>query len=101
MSNQGVSENGNDGPSMLVVSSGSLDEERVVPEPFAISLQEISQQEFETYCNDAGVTCPDDPWPGEDMPVVNVNWHEVVAYCAWLSEQTGYRYRLPSETEWE
>lgn len=92
---------GSEGPPMLVVASGSLDEQRVVRAPFAISLREISQQEYEAYCGDAGVSCPDAPWPGEDMPVVNVSWHDAVAYSAWLSEQTGYKYRLPSDTEWE
>lgn len=34
-------------------------------------------------------------------PVVGVSWHDAVAYCNWLSEQTGRPYRLPSEAEWE
>lgn len=37
----------------------------------------------------------------EDHPVVNVTWHDAVAYCRWLSEVTGKPYRLPSEAEWE
>jgi formylglycine-generating enzyme required for sulfatase activity len=36
-----------------------------------------------------------------DLPVVGVSWDDVVAYCAWLSEQTGERYALPTEAQWE
>ena len=30
-----------------------------------------------------------------------VSWDEAVEYARWLSEQTGKRYRLPTEAEWE
>jgi formylglycine-generating enzyme required for sulfatase activity len=33
--------------------------------------------------------------------VVNVSWHDAVAYCRWLSEVTGKSIRLPTEAEWE
>ncbi len=38
---------------------------------------------------------------GDDYPLVGVNWFEAVAYCRWLSAQTGHEFRLPSEAEWE
>ncbi|MEK7728455.1 MAG: SUMF1/EgtB/PvdO family nonheme iron enzyme, partial [candidate division KSB1 bacterium] len=36
-----------------------------------------------------------------NRPVVNVSWHDAVAYCEWMSKQRGKRVRLPTEAEWE
>ena len=36
-----------------------------------------------------------------DHPVVMVSYEDVQAYAAWLSQQTGHKWRLPSEKEWE
>ena len=38
---------------------------------------------------------------GETRPVERVSWHEVVEFCARLSQATGRDYRLPSEAQWE
>ena len=35
------------------------------------------------------------------QPVVCVSWNDATAYTKWLSKQTGYTYRLPTEAEWE
>jgi len=44
----------------------------------------------------------DEIFSGDDrLPVVGVSWYEAVAYCRWLSMQTGNLYRLPTEAEWE
>ncbi len=43
----------------------------------------------------------DQSWQSDDHPVVCVNWDDTQAYVQWLSEETGYRYRLPTESEWE
>ena len=40
-------------------------------------------------------------WGRGTRPVINVNQKDAKAYAVWLSEQTGKRYRLPSEAEWE
>ncbi len=33
--------------------------------------------------------------------MIRVNWDDATAYANWLSNKTGQRYRLPSESEWE
>lgn len=33
-------------------------------------------------------------------PVVNVNWDEANAFCAWLGKKDGHTYRLPTDHEW-
>jgi len=35
------------------------------------------------------------------QPVVGICWHEARAYCNWLSAQTGSKFRLPTEAEFE
>lgn len=37
----------------------------------------------------------------EKHPVIAVSWHGANAYCAWMSEKTGLKFRLPTEAEWE
>ena len=34
-------------------------------------------------------------------PVGNISWFDAVAYCNWLSKETGKQFRLPTEAEWE
>ena len=40
-------------------------------------------------------------WGRGGRPVINVDWEDAKAFVAWLSVQTGQRYRLLSEAEWE
>ncbi|MDX1521630.1 MAG: SUMF1/EgtB/PvdO family nonheme iron enzyme, partial [Anaerolineae bacterium] len=36
-----------------------------------------------------------------NQPVVGISWYEAVAYCRWVSAETGQTFRLPTEAEWE
>lgn len=42
-------------------------------------------------------------WPMNQVrqPVVRVSWSEAMAFCHWLSKQTGERVMLPTEAQWE
>ncbi|MCF0233703.1 MAG: SUMF1/EgtB/PvdO family nonheme iron enzyme, partial [Thermoguttaceae bacterium] len=35
------------------------------------------------------------------QPVIRISWDEANAFCDWLSEKTGKKFRLPTEYEWE
>ncbi len=37
----------------------------------------------------------------ENLPVIHIAFDDAMAYASWLSKQTGQRYRLPSEAEFE
>jgi formylglycine-generating enzyme required for sulfatase activity len=46
-------------------------------------------------------TPPDAGWGRGRRPVINVSWNDAQRYAGWLSRETGKRYRLPSEAEFE
>lgn len=44
---------------------------------------------------------PDRGWGHDGFPAGSMQLLCAQAYCKWLSENTGHRYRLPTEAEWE
>ena len=105
--------------------------EVTIDHPFAVSRYEVTKGEFAHFVKatdyDTGNTCEvfemEESWwggstsvwkkrsgfgwrtPGytqtDGHPVVCVNWTDARAYMRWLSRETGKRYRLLSEGEWE
>jgi formylglycine-generating enzyme required for sulfatase activity len=77
---------------------------RVVPmrQPYALGRSTITAAEFARFQMASGFQFRSDliTTRGE-QPVINIRRNEAEAYARWLSEQTGQRYRLPSEIEWE
>ncbi len=67
-----------------------------------MSRYEVRFSDFDRFARATGRKLPDDKgWGRGNRPAVNVTWDDAVAYAAWLSAQTGERYRLPNESEWE
>lgn len=108
---------GGKGPEMVVLPTGSFrmgdmngggerNEKPVrtvtIKHSIAMGKYEVSFEEYDRFALATGAAKPDDEGGGRSkQPVIHVSWNGAKAYAAWLSKQTGKRYRLPSEAEWE
>lgn len=71
-------------------------------EAYAIGIHPVTAEEFAVFERDTGWRWrPDLIISSGRQPAINMRHAEAEAYCDWLSAQTGQRYRLPGEAEWE
>jgi formylglycine-generating enzyme required for sulfatase activity len=87
-------------------ADGDPDEQPVrqvqIPKSFAIGRYPVTFEEYDLFCERTGRRKPDDEgWGRGRRPVVNVSWRDATDYSQWLSEQTGAKYRLPTNSEFE
>jgi formylglycine-generating enzyme required for sulfatase activity len=106
------------GPEMVVIPAGTFmmgstatgidrryresPEHRVSLASFAMSRTEITFDDYDRFARATKRRMADDDGQGRGThPVVDVNWIDATEYGQWLTAQTGFTYRLPSEAEWE
>jgi len=104
------------GPELVVIPAGSYQmgdatgagaaDERprhgvVLTQPLAVGVYEVTVADYARYRasqqQSAVTQAPENP----EHPAVDVSPGQVREYLRWLSDETGYQYRLPSEAEWE
>jgi formylglycine-generating enzyme required for sulfatase activity len=69
---------------------------------FALGRTEVTLEDYGQFIQASGrIAANDKGWGCVQRPVIYVSWDDANAYANWLSAQTGKRYRLPSEAEWE
>ncbi len=107
---------GGKAPLMVIIPAGSFEmgsssssrfsDERprhtVRIKSFAVSKYEVTFAEYDKFANATNRKKPEDLYMDRAThPVVYVEWDDAYYYTKWLSEQTGKKYRLLSESEWE
>jgi formylglycine-generating enzyme required for sulfatase activity len=110
--------NGSSAPTLAIIPEGAFeygaapnetapDQDRprrtaLIERSFAIGTYPVTTEEFEVYARASGWRPRAElVWLSGRKPVINVRQNEARDYCAWLSHETGQRYRLPTEQEWE
>jgi formylglycine-generating enzyme required for sulfatase activity len=91
-------------------SENGADDERPVHQvsvdSFSIAIHPVTNQEYRKFLQaNPQETTPeflqDSRFSSDLQPVVGVSWFDVNAYSIWLSRNSGKRYRIPTEAEWE
>lgn len=95
--------------SFLMGQEGGLSTEGPVHEvwvdDFWIAVHAVTREQYALFLDATGHTPPrfwqEEKFQHPRQPVVGPSWHDAMAYCAWLGEQLGQSFRLPTEAERE
>ncbi len=68
---------------------------QVTLDGFWIGQCEVTNDQYQAFCDATGRTFPSGSTEGDDHPVVYVSWYDAEAYC------DHYGYALPTEAQWE
>lgn len=93
-------------PDSFLMGSNSASEAPIhkvtFTKPFAIARYETTFEEYDHFAQATKRILPPDRGTGRGRrPVINISQDDAEDYAKWLSQQTGKRYRLPTEAEWE
>ena len=85
-----------------IIAADEVPRHEVTVKPFMVSVYEVTYAEYDKFARATKRRSPKSSgWDRKTHPVTEVSWDDALAYTKWLSKQTGKRYRLLSEAEWE
>ena len=103
------------GEFVMGCNSGEVDEQPAakvrIDKPFWMGTMEVSLEQYLQFNSEHrnrvyDMHYKDQVKPGYDMdksglPAIRMSWEEAMAFCEWLSKQSGRKVTLPTEAQWE
>lgn len=91
------------------VSPHETPQHSLVLPAFRIGKFPVTNEQYERFVSQTGrLVAPEMGWEGQKPPAdklahpaTGLSWYDALAYCRWLSSQTGRTYTLPTEAQWE